>query len=340
MSDLFYKICRRLRKLIMSKEEYMHWEDNESFRHAVIEPHYDYHEWDKQVNPKLVFMINGFLRHGGLADRLRGAISTYMYAKEHNMDYRIYWRSPFLLEDYFLPNKVDWTIDDKDIKYSMPFAQPLYIGSYYKRFNLSAENERKLQMAWMDRIISTPRKVSQYHVYSNAHFGNVQFHNLFQELFKPHPRLLGEIAQFQKECGDCYIAASFRFVQLLGDFDDRCGGIELPKDEKEQYIIESISQIKKLSLNNGGKKVFVTSDSDLFIKRVQELPFAKVVLGEIAHVDKTSEGQQSFDKEFLDLLLMAKAEKIYRLHKEQMHYSGFPITAGMIGGIEVETIEY
>ena len=46
-----------------------------------------------------------------------------------------------------------------------------------------------------------------------------------------------------------------------------------------------------------------------------------------------------FDKEFLDLLLLSKAKVIYRIHKGKMYYSGFPLTAGMIGNVEVKTIE-
>ena len=47
----------------------------------------------------------------------------------------------------------------------------------------------------------------------------------------------------------------------------------------------------------------------------------------------------TFDKEFLDLLLLSKAKVIYRIHKGKMYYSGFPLTAGMIGNVEVKTIE-
>ena len=107
---------------------------------------FDYMKYTKNALPKkMIFMVNGFLRHGGLSDRLRGALSTYLYAKKNGMDFSIYWNSPFPLSDYLIPNKVNWRMHEDEISYVMPDVLPIYVGSYYKRFNTSAEEERKLQ---------------------------------------------------------------------------------------------------------------------------------------------------------------------------------------------------
>lgn len=57
---------------------------------------------------------------------------------------------------------------------------------------------------------------------------------LFQELFKPAPRLEQAISQCLQEIGGKYITVSFRFIGILGDFKDHAGfGEELTVEEKD-----------------------------------------------------------------------------------------------------------
>lgn len=345
MNTLLYKVFRRIRKIIMSKESYMNWEDNESFRSKVVRTHYNkvneekLFNADSMANKQMVFMINGYLRHGGLADRLRGALSTYLYAKENGIRFRIFWNSPFEITDYLKPNLVNWQIEESELIYDMPKVVPMYIGSYYKRLSTPAEEERKLQYKWMDKIVAKTPNSKQYHVYSNAHFCEPQYASLFNELFIPSDRIALKLEGCMKESGKEFIAASFRFMQLLGDFEDRCGGQELETEKKELYIKDALKQIVLLHSKHGGV-VLVASDSSVFVERAKALPYVYVIPGEISHVDAQGNTGQTFDKEFLDLLLLSKAKYIYRLHRAPMHYSGFPLTAGMIGNVNVETIEF
>lgn len=341
--NFFYKIKRRIRKVLMSHEEYMNWEENESFQKNVIVPYYNKNKAisrTKSLKRQMVFMANGLLRHGGLADRFRGIISTYLYAKENGYDFRIYWNSPFSLSDYLQPNLIDWRLQDEEISYDMPYSHPIHIGSYYKRLHTVIEKERELQRIWMDKAIAEHPQAQQYHVYSNAHFGESQYAQLFSELFVPAKRIKEKLHEYEEACGRNFIAASFRFMQLLGDFEDSCGGEVLNEETKELYISEALEQITKIHNKHDGITVLVTSDSSIFVKRAQSLPFVYVIPGTISHVDTNTNNDRTFDKEFLDLLLLSKAKKIYRLHKAPMYYSGFPLTAGMITGVEVETIEY
>ena len=140
--------------------------------------------------------------------------------------------------------------------------------------------------------------------------------------------------------GSEFIAASFRFMQLLGDFEDRCGGEELSAQQKEEIIADALQQLHILHIKHPNLKVLVISDSTVFATRVNQLPFVYIIPGEISHIDAKSQSTKSFDKEFLDLLLLSKAKCIYRYHRAPMHYSGFPLTAAQIGGIKVETIEF
>ena len=47
----------------------------------------------------LVFMADGKWMHGGLTDRLRGMASAYKFAAEHNLNFKIFHTSPFLLQE-------------------------------------------------------------------------------------------------------------------------------------------------------------------------------------------------------------------------------------------------
>lgn len=83
--------------MFCSKLAYMFWEDNESLRSHV--GNY-YTRTCKVVGefsaPCLIMMVDGRFPHGGLADRLRGCINLYKFAKERGMDFRIYWKSPLI----------------------------------------------------------------------------------------------------------------------------------------------------------------------------------------------------------------------------------------------------
>ncbi|MBP5441139.1 MAG: hypothetical protein J6Y14_09600, partial [Fibrobacter sp.] len=50
---------------------------------------------DGDSRQTLIFMADGKWMHGGLTDRLRGMTSAYKFAKEHNLDFKIYHTSPF-----------------------------------------------------------------------------------------------------------------------------------------------------------------------------------------------------------------------------------------------------
>ncbi|MEG2150383.1 MAG: hypothetical protein RRY36_04085, partial [Bacteroidaceae bacterium] len=56
----------------------------------------------------IIFMADGRKSHGGLADRLRGMISTYKYCLEHEVEFRIHFTSPFELGELLVPNEYDW----------------------------------------------------------------------------------------------------------------------------------------------------------------------------------------------------------------------------------------
>ena len=76
---------------------------------------------------KNIFMVDGKVGHGGMFDRLKGAISVYAISKVQQKDFRIYFDYPFELQKYMEPNSYDWAIDKKDVVYAYPHSRPLFL---------------------------------------------------------------------------------------------------------------------------------------------------------------------------------------------------------------------
>lgn len=112
MKNILYRIKRKILNIFWSKEKYFSWEENENFMKNVVEVHYPIisDKYFRNNAPLIISVFNGFERHGGLADRFRGIISAYKYAKEHKLTFAIYWAEPFVLQDYMVPNSYEPTL--------------------------------------------------------------------------------------------------------------------------------------------------------------------------------------------------------------------------------------
>ena len=337
MNSIFYRLKRKILKMFCSKLAYMFWEDNESLRSHV--GNY-YTRTCKVVGefsaPCLIMMVDGRFPHGGLADRLRGCINLYKFAKERGMDFRIYWKSPFDIHEYLTCNEYDWKIDQDEISYFMGDSFPVTLGSYYKQYSLSEAKEAELQYQKMNEIIDSHLHIKQFHFYTNAHFvDDKEYAELFKELFVPSEGLQEKISFYSKVHNySPYLSMAFRFRQLLGDFEDASGGEVLSVAERKQYIEDSLHLIDKVyEENNGEQMIFVTSDSKDFIKAASEKSYVFTVSGEIVHIDKQCTlVKTDYSKEFLDMLMLARSSFIYVCKKERMFTSGFSLNAAKLGG--------
>lgn len=333
---------RALYKIIHSQYESLHHEFQQNLL-GVIGHLYQSNIRIKNVNSRktIVFMCDGMVKHGGLADRFRGIISSYMFAKMHGLDFKIYWTSPFILEEYLLPNKHDWRISAEQLEYNPKVAVCLYMDSFFKRFNLDKNWEAADQEKRYGDFIAKHPHALQYHLYSNAHFGDTNYNVLFNELFCLHPRLDKELKSCLNEIGDNYIAMTFRFQQLLGDFKDACGGEELSISEQKRWIEDSIALIRKhYDVNKQNiSKVLITSDSMRFLYESSKLPFVYTPKGIVNHIDTKRMGGMA-DKEFLDLFILSHSTHIYICHRNPMFLSGFPQNAAFIGNVPIDVLEF
>lgn len=292
----------------------------------------------KDVEPlKCVCCIyEGVVFQGGLADRLRGILSTYMVCKEYNIQFKLYFKHPFDLEMFFLPNQYDWHIEQNQITHDLSKVSFVIIDTTE---NSIYQSNR--QMKTMRTLLHGFRL--QTHVYTNANFCyQCDYSSLFHELFKLSPRLENKLHELKQHAGDHYLSISCRFLDLLGDFNESFGyGKPLSNEEKKELIAANINQIQLLHESHPNKKILVNSDSVTFLAAVQQLNYVFVNPGEVTHVDNTnSASYETFEKTFIDFLMIANAEHIYLQRTGRMMNSGYPYAASLIYNKPFTTINF
>ncbi len=288
-----------------------------------------------QGRPTMIFMCDADSGvSGGLTDRLRGMVSCYRLCKARGWDFRIYHTNPFRLEDYLAPAAYDWRVDEKDLRYdeATPVFCMNYVGLRSDEFGL--------------RYLS--RKMKRHnliHVYTNIVFSWDDFGARFGELFRPAPELARLIAENKERIGGEYIAAVFRFQQLLGDFYE--GGPTryptLAPQEQERLIAECLSQLAAVKADHPGvERVLVTSDSVTFLERAAAaFDWVRTIPGVPVHLDYTAgRDTPTYMKSFVDFYMLGGSLGVTLIVGGGMHRSGFPHAAALLGGVKYDTREF
>ena len=273
----------------------------------------------------LIFMADGKWMHGGLTDRLRGMASAYKFATEHNLDFKIYHTSPFLLQEILEPNKVNWIIDEKQISKNCSIAKPVLL--YREDFNNDSALERQLDNSH-----------EQFHLYSCVDTLGEKFAEYFNTLFKPSALLAQEVEHYSKLLGENYTAISFRFQNKLGDFKEFTFK-ELPAKDKQKLMNAALDAIKREESQN---KILVTADSPTFLAEAEKLPTVITVKGTSIHIDfNSSKKAVDYIKAFTEFFLISKATqaKLYRNRKYKTYPSNFPKYAASLGNVPFVIIE-
>lgn len=272
-----------------------------------------------------IAMIDGRFSHGGLSDRLKGAISLYAFCKATNRNYKLNFSSPFKLSDYLLPNKYDWSIDSREISNSLWESRVLIMTSEY-------DGERLIKL----------KTSKQVHYYNNLDIIDVvnerygtsySYGDLFNELFTPDPRLLGHIKLHKAAIGTEYIAAVFRFQHLLGDFEEY-NFPKLNQNERSELMLKCKMALVNLIKQNPNKKCLVTSDSISFLNFISDVNYVYTLPGRVVHMDVTGGAAYSiYMKTFLDLYMIAGAQQVFCVGTKDMYPSEFPLYAAKINNI-------
>ena len=288
----------------------------------------------------LIFMADGKWMHGGLTDRLRGMASAYRFAKEHQLEFKIFHTSPFELQQILQPNNVHWNIDKSEISYDSTIAKPVLL--YREDFENDSALERQLD-----------KSHTQFHLYSCVDTVNEKFPEYINELFKPSPLLSQELAHYENLLGTNYTAISFRFQNKLGDFKEFTFS-ELPDAGKQELLKASLDAIKREIAQNSNKipasegmtnrdnKILVTADSPTFLAEVEKMPNVVTVKGKSIHIDfNKSKNASDYLKAFTEFYLISRASKakLYHNRKYKTYPSNFPKYAALLGHLPYEIIE-
>lgn len=281
---------------------------------------------------KNVFMVDGRVGHGGMFDRLKGAISVYAISKVHHKDFRIHFTYPFDLRKYLVPNVYDWRINDNKIVYSYPHSRPLFLyGECYDPKRLF--KERKCESHFYYGYDSLD-------VINEEYGTSFEWGELYRDLFKPTTYLQQYIDHYRQELGSDYIVVHTRFLNLLGDKVETAINPELALPDKNKLIEQMRDKIIELAGQIDNMRVMLASDSMTFIDYIiKEMPEIYVIPGTVKHIDTAGETNDAENiKMFLDYYLISYAQRVYSLVGKGMWPSAFPEYAAKIGCVEFERI--
>jgi hypothetical protein len=277
----------------------------------------------------IVYMVDGLVHHGGLADRLKGIISLYALAKYLEIDFFIYFKHPFSLNHFLKENNVHWEID---IDYIQSFKNPVTIRTSYRG------NLKKVDRLRNNLIYNFGGGYLEE--FNNRYNTNYNFKSLFNELFVETEYLKSLLKE--NSTPDNFIGISFRFQNLFGDFYE---GEKISKKilftyERELLINKCIDSISVIKQNHPQFNLLVTSDSNYFENIVSKIPFIFINKGKVLHIDHNENNDiKNFEKSFVDLLTLSKANEVIRVSGLGIYESGFPYLAALIGDKNFTCIE-
>lgn len=275
----------------------------------------------------VIYIANENFHIGGLADRLRAITTLFQLCKKMNIGFRINFIYPFNLIEYLQPVHYNWSIAEDELSYNIKYSKPLFYCQLHKSISKFLAN----------KFIKSNYK--QLHFYTNIKIDDSDYGALFKELFRPANKLQELINFHLNQINGDFISASFRFIGLFGDTDEKNAGSYLPKkpltdNEKNDLLIRCIDHLKEINAENSHKKIFVATDSPTFLTEAEKLDFIYLIPGEIEHIDiSKGSNENAYMKVFLDFFLMAHSKKIYSIVDGLMYRSGFPYYASLYNNI-------
>lgn len=304
------------------------------FRTNKLKKKYYTRKYENGVSVKnsIIFCANGFLAHGGLADRIYGILTSYAICKIKNWNFTICFNSPYRLDEFLIPNMYNWLISENDVIYDLGYAKPV------------------LRMGGCSKVDFDSIKIikKQIHLYSNYKWLNninekyntsFTWSGLFNELFNVSDALQKDLNVVRDNLPEKYVSLQVRVQNAFGDFPD-CGSAELSEVNKKKLLGICESKIDSLYLEEK-IPVLLTSDSQSFVDYFQALCKESLcfIPGTILHTDNNEfSGYEAHKKTFIDLFCLAMGKEIYQISHEHIYRSGFSNLAAQITGKEVKWI--
>lgn len=280
----------------------------------------------KTDKKRIIICFDGLFSHGGLVDRLKGIISFYEVAKSLDCDFYISFTHPFQLSHFLKPNKVNWEIKERELKYNPFSTKIIYLMDNFEVNPLA---------------LIKNSEAKTFLVYSNIdylgviHKENIESENEqiwqanYNELFTISPELNKKIQKFPY---DNRIVFHTRFTSLMGDFKDTNHTV-LDENKRQELIKKLIRKMEVLAVLHTNKKVYVLSDSIVFLSHIKQNTSFTILEGNPKHIGiKNNDADlESHYKTFTDFYFMTKSDVLYLLRLDQMYTSSFSKYAAILG---------
>ena len=318
-----YAVCRLISFATGNNEDISHYKNLKRFK-----------LYEKKAKERILLVDFRNVRFG-LADRIIGILSLFMFAKENNRGLKIIHRTGFNLEDYLLPNQANWFISEEEISHGLNESRILVTSlsrSWLKRYGLPKLNPR----------------IMQYHAYVNHDFrdflqdGSLDKYNrkeLFDELFKPAPRLEQLLSDASKAIHtNSYIAVHIRFLNYLEQVERTPSRITT-EEEKIEMISACKKRLEEIHSQYPDQSILLFSDSNRFIQ--EDFPsYVCKLPGRVGHVSAQHQDLTAVvDKAFIDLFMISRAERVINIVDENLWgMSGFSRIAAELGGKQFSRI--
>lgn len=319
-------------------QRFHYWQKNRK----ILEPLYAKGSIDSRKPGVIVYMCDGRIRCGGLGDCIHGILSLYAFCRTKGYAFKVNFCEPFRLKEYLSPNEVDWDIAPDELCYDLNGTKPLMMFCSFKSNGGTQQEEADYMYRYLDRIVNEKIK-KEYHVYTNMHYAcrPDMYSILFHKLFKPTKPLLDAINSNKEKMGCKYISITLRFQNLLGDFAEGKYPT-LPVDQQNHLIEKVRNKIVEIhDVRHPNEKILVTSDSRLFLNSVSDLDYVYTIPGKLVHMSYTPVHDfETHLKSFVDLMMLADAEKLYLLITDKMFHSGFAESASFINNRPYEVIKW
>jgi hypothetical protein len=283
---------------------------------------------------KIIICFDGLFNHGGLVDRLKGIISFYEVAKILGYDFYIQFNHPFQLLHFLKPNIVNWDIKDKDLKYNPFNTKIIYLMDNFEVNPLEVIKNAKAKTFLVYSNIDYLSTIYKENIESE----NQQiWHTNYNELFVVSNELNEKMKKFPTEDRIVFHA---RFTSLMGDFKDTTH-FSLNENKKQELVNRLIRKMKEVVVLHPTKKIYVLSDSIIFLNHIKQQTSFIVLEGSPKHIGiKNNDADlESHYKTFVDFYFMSKSDTLYLLKLDQMYSSGFSKYAAIVGNKKIITLQ-
>ena len=270
----------------------------------------------------IVFFVGEKTVYPGLADIIKSIVGSYYIAKFNSLDFKVVFDKPFVLLKFLQPNVHNWHIKDSQIEKSWLNTQLI---NYQGVGELPELNKSKQIHIRNYRGINLLQR-------NNLPNWKIQWHHLFNELFKPSQALMLELDNLGLN-RNSFVSIHVRFVNTLEVLEQSCLSWSKPLDKiARERLLKRIFNIVNDISNKECKTIYIFSDSELFLKEAKNKGY-NILPGKVGHVGYNGKDEIVM-KAFVDWFAMSFSDKIYRIKGKPLYESAFPLYSSLIGNKE------